>query len=380
MGEIDAPSNTVDTTELKVAAALLPSLLGEEGTMKYVDDKGRVSKTSYGPLLERIAYNVSAMIANRNKAQISNDKPMTRERIADGLMNGDERMATITMAEHSGMMKAQRALLLGAVEVTRKQLVNHGIAVSNLAEKTFNQRKDILGLATELSKTIELKEGGSSTGVSTDVDPSGPATLPKEEEWIGLVKKNLGGSALEEEDGLEQGTSKQGTADQGTPQQINAPKGTAFLDPSTQRFKETLTPLMLRSIEAHECLCSSCSPDYVDTLTEAATEQAQAEYERRIGVEAKVGIYEAAVERYRKEAEKLALQQVRERYKGEAEKVAFQKIREEVKEELRAEMVGSYREELKAEFEAEWNKDKKAVTREEVQDEHYEMLSQMRFD
>ena len=69
---------------------------------------------------------------------------------------------------------------------------------------------------------------------------------------------------------------------------------------------------------------------------------------------------------------------IREGYKGEAEKVALQKIREEVREELRAEMVGSYREELMAKFEAEWTKDKKAAMRKEVQDEHYEMLSQMR--
>ena len=54
--------------------------------MKFVDDAGKVPKTSYRPLLERLSHNVSAMIANRSKAQISSDKPMTRERIADERM------------------------------------------------------------------------------------------------------------------------------------------------------------------------------------------------------------------------------------------------------------------------------------------------------
>lgn len=89
----------MDTTELKVAAALLSSF----------DAAGRVLKTSYRPLLETISQNVSAMIANRSKAQVTNDKPITRERMADKLMHSDRRMATRSMADHAGMIKAQPA-------------------------------------------------------------------------------------------------------------------------------------------------------------------------------------------------------------------------------------------------------------------------------
>ena len=90
----------MDTTELRVAAALLSSLF---------DAAGRVPKTSYRPLLETISQNVSAMIANRSKPQVTNDKPITRERIADNLMHSDGRMATRTMADHADMIKAQPA-------------------------------------------------------------------------------------------------------------------------------------------------------------------------------------------------------------------------------------------------------------------------------
>ena len=42
---------------------------------------------------------------------------------------------------------------------------------------------------------------------------------------------------------------------------------------------------MLLVLVVVKCLCSACSPDYMETLTEAAKEQAQAEYERHIGGE-----------------------------------------------------------------------------------------------
>ena len=104
---------------------------------------------------------------------------LTRDRIADELMNDDKLTATTTMAEHTGMIRAQQAHLLGAVEIVRRQLVNHGIAISNLAERTFGQRWELSCLARELAKTIELKDSGSSTDDAMDVDASGPTTLPK---------------------------------------------------------------------------------------------------------------------------------------------------------------------------------------------------------
>ena len=121
---------------------------------------------------------------------------LTRDRIADELMDDDKLTATITMAEHTGMMRAQQAHLLGAVEIVRRQLIRHGIAISNLAERTFGQRWELSCLAQELAKTIELKDRwardalrtdpgylvairGSSTDDAMDVDASGPTTLPK---------------------------------------------------------------------------------------------------------------------------------------------------------------------------------------------------------
>ena len=46
--------------------------------------------------------------------------------------------ATISMAEYFSMMSAQQALLLGVVEVIRRQLVTHRIAISNLEERKLS--------------------------------------------------------------------------------------------------------------------------------------------------------------------------------------------------------------------------------------------------
>ena len=97
-------------------------------------------------------------------------------------------------------------------------------------------------------------------------------------------------------------------------------------------------------------------------MSEAAKEQSQVEYERHIGGEAKVEIYEAALKRSKREAEKPALQ----------------KIREEVRKELEAEKVGSHVGKLMVDFGAGWNEDKEAAMRKEVQDKRHETLSQMR--
>ena len=52
MAGIDVPSRTMDTTEPEAAIALLPPLLGEEGTMKYVDDGSRVAEVAFKLFLE----------------------------------------------------------------------------------------------------------------------------------------------------------------------------------------------------------------------------------------------------------------------------------------------------------------------------------------
>ena len=58
-------------------------------------------------------------------------------------MSEDDRFNTLIMEEHAAVMKAQQAYLLSIVEAARRQLVAHGIAISNLAEKTIHQRCEV---------------------------------------------------------------------------------------------------------------------------------------------------------------------------------------------------------------------------------------------
>ena len=136
IAEVDAPNTvTTDTKDMKVLSALLLSLLRADDTLKYDNHLGRVIKASHKSFLERTSHNVSTMIASECTTKISNEKPMTQERILRKLMNGDRRTSSITMEGHSIMMNAQETWLLSTVEVTRRQLVAHGIAISNLRER-----------------------------------------------------------------------------------------------------------------------------------------------------------------------------------------------------------------------------------------------------
>ena len=128
-------------------------------------DKVR-TKQIYKPLLERIQSNVSHMLANIGKYKdlITNEKPMNRDRASRDLMNCNQNDETITMAQHWAMMNAQQTLLLEAVEIIRKKLMAHGIAISNLANKALNDKWEASCLVAELVKTIEKKEDPRYTG------------------------------------------------------------------------------------------------------------------------------------------------------------------------------------------------------------------------
>ena len=39
-----------------------------------------------------------------------------------------------------------------------------------------------------------------------------------------------------------------------------------FFNPAIKKFDGRLTPLMLKSIKAHECLCNECAPEFAGIL------------------------------------------------------------------------------------------------------------------
>ena len=90
-------------------------------------------------------------------------------------MTSDDRSTTLTMEEHAMMMSAQQTHLLSVVEAARRQLVAHGIAISNLAEKTIHQPWEVSCIVAALLKTIQqkdlvLKEGKGTKDASTTGD------------------------------------------------------------------------------------------------------------------------------------------------------------------------------------------------------------------
>ena len=163
----------------------------------------------------KTAHNVNTLLVNRHEVLFSKENPMTRTRISNALMNEDDRFITIIVEEHSVILSTQYAYLMSAVEIARRKLVAHGIAISNLAEKTIHQRWEVICIAAALLKIIRQKDAA-------------------------FMKS---GGHMEAEGHTE-----------------------TFLDPENQEFREYLTPLMLKYIKAHECLCMACNPSYTDTI------------------------------------------------------------------------------------------------------------------
>ena len=66
---------------------------------------------------------------------------------------------------------------------------------------------------------------------------------------------------------------------------------------------------MLKFIKAHDCLCVNCNPDFIDEVYEQAHMEAQAAYEMSVSGEAKQQLYDAAIKKYKGEAESLAVRE-----------------------------------------------------------------------
>ena len=97
------------------------------------------------------------------------------------------------------------------------------------------------------------------------------------------------------------------------------------------------TEVPIYCVKAHRCLCSFCSPDFLDTLTETARLEARADYEESINTDAKIQLYKEALKRHR----------------GVVEEAARQKIREEIKAEITKEVEIKYQGDLRVKLETE---------------------------
>ena len=345
--EVDKVPNMLDATGREVSAALLPCLLGQDGRMRYTDDGGKVNQKLYKPFLERIARNVNCMLANPKqfKAQITNDRPMTRDRLARESMNQDLESTTITMREHYDMMNSQHTSLLSIVEVVRRQLVNHGIAISNLAQNINHDLWELHSIAKELVKTIEAKEKSDNQN----------SEVQKYDKPQAYGAKSDNSKA----DGAKSDNSKADGAKPDNSREEGVGGSSAFFDPATQSFRRELNPLMLKLVHGHQCLCMNCASGYSDVLEAKAEETVDKRYEASINSSVRMDLYNTALHRHREKSDA----------------AAYQKFREEVKVEVEAEYVR----EKKAKYEQEWAEAREAEVRKMAVEEYKKRIADLAF-
>ena len=124
--------------DLTFTDTLFSALLGENGRLRYHEQSDRVLKAVYKAFLDRVAHNFNAMLAHKSMVEISNDLPITRDRMARALMNADDRAQTITMEEHADLMNAQYTWLVRAVEVVRRSAAESVYLLPHLIEMRDN--------------------------------------------------------------------------------------------------------------------------------------------------------------------------------------------------------------------------------------------------
>lgn len=120
----------------------------------------------------------------RNEASQLN--PLQKKNVARALQAGLRGRVSITTEEQEQILQAQTSFYASAVGVIRRELLTYEVAISNLADTTKTQRRELVGIAEYTHKYIEKhiskvnESEASNTRLSLKVPSSEePAMLPR---------------------------------------------------------------------------------------------------------------------------------------------------------------------------------------------------------
>lgn len=160
---------------LQLASDLMPTLLGQDGRLRYTDAKDlRINKEDYKNYLDTIQANLTELLGNyREDEQAATlADPLSKTMVARQLQRGNRSTQTVTIEEHSVLMPSQANLFNATSNVMRKELSSYAITVSRLAQKVKVHRKEIIALAGYIRKLL-----GKALGASSSTEDN-QATLP----------------------------------------------------------------------------------------------------------------------------------------------------------------------------------------------------------
>lgn len=290
-----------DLEVLKLGEALLPKLLGHGGRLRYEAlEKDKINKNVYKEYLGMITANLATMSATKNvdMKKATHQDPLTAQGVATKLQGGMANKLLISHDEHSRVLSQQATFFASTVDTVRRELVQYGLVVSNLADETKRQRSEISELARVFMKLLEA-HGPTDTITTTAASNA------------------------------------------------SEPPDTDMSHPSPG-FR--LPAIFLRAIDpgSHQCMCESCMPEYAKTLAERAEKKAAASYQQQLRAEVKVEMVRGLEKSLAAKAESDAKQVVRDKLKSKIKKEVLQEAKDQLAQELRAEWEATHAKEIEA--------------------------------
>lgn len=138
---------------LQLGSGIMPKLLGQDGRLLYeAKEKDKINKNSYKEYLAMLDDNLQSLSATKqyDMKSATHQDPLTASAVAAKLQGGMTGKIQISHGDHSKILSQQTAFYASAVEIVRRELVQYGMIVSNLAKETKDQRSKIRAIAKQL--------------------------------------------------------------------------------------------------------------------------------------------------------------------------------------------------------------------------------------
>ena len=208
-----------------------------------------------------VAGNLSTMLATKNQdiKNATHLAPLTAQGVATKLQGGMTGKILISHDEQSRVLSQQTAFYVSAVDAVLRELVQHGLMVSKLANETKHHRAEVSGLAQALGKLLDehgpqLEDSGNTTTTAT---------------------RNA--------------TASNDDTNFDTASNMNTLSSPAINDTASNDSIFRLPGVFLHAVdpEAHARMCKRYMPEFAETLAERAEEKAAAAYKLQVRAEVK---------------------------------------------------------------------------------------------
>ena len=134
-------------------------MLGLDGRLQYHFETryDKINKAQYKAYLQNISVNLASLISAEKEAiqKASAEHPLSKSKVAKLLQDAGAGRTMVSINELSNVLQAQTTFQNATIDIVRKQLVRLAVVLSNLAESTKRERKQLDALAKWILELME---------------------------------------------------------------------------------------------------------------------------------------------------------------------------------------------------------------------------------